>query len=983
MYNRIGFGGGRKNLARLRTDPKRIAHPEPAAPPGGSGSRSLGVHVHPANELGRPSGRCRGKMMRRLKTAWKNIFDIRKGEYGRTVFMTLYLLFVLFAYYILWPVSRAMFLSELKIDKLPVLCMWIAAAGGMLAYAYSKAAIRMSLPVAVSWTMAFSVLCLVAFWWIFGFRLSVPMLKGMLYVFNVWVSLFSIVTVSQGWLVASNIFDPRSAKRLYGLLGLGAVAGAWLGGTFTSLKVNAMGSRNLVLASGLFVILAYAAFRGALAQKGVALSGARATSVEDAGFVFGDILKAIGRHRQLQLIIGIITVMFVVDTLVDYQFQAMATAHFAKEKELVAFLGRFKGLYLNLVTFPLQFLLTAAVVRRLGVGGTLQIMPVSIAAVSIASLASPGLGPAMAARLTEASTRYTLNKTGLELLYLPLPAALRNRTKAFVDIFMDRMGRGLGGALLWMLPAALLRNIRYLALIVMGFTLVWMLLSWLAKREYFQTVRARLNTGRLELDTSRVPVSDPTMVALLEEAAISPRPRQACYALSLLAETPGLDLSRLLRRLAASPWPEVRAKVYEVAWFVRFPELREQALGEIGSASEAEDSPVLKPAVAYVLSFGPNARELAQECLRHANPRVAESALVAIRAEPDLIEELISYEWLTAALESPDPRRRRLAALAVSIRGDAGTEAIYRLLEDPDSRVVGAACRAAGILRNREYVSAIVRRLADFRVRASAIEALASYRASITGALGDILEDETAPAAIRRQVPRVLKMIPDQRSVDVLLASIGHPDVGIRVAVLKALNRLRVEAPDLNYGKMLVTKQIQNEARHYFELHSFLAPLAEQKRSRTAAGLLVRTLEERCKGTLERLFRLMGLRYPQEEIHAAFRALDGSRGEESAAALEYLENLLDRPLRRMIMLVLDSSGDVTEHGREMFGIPVRDAESAIRELIRSRDPWLAACAMATAAEQKLRRLAPDIEQAGEQDGKDVFLVARAAAVALA
>ena len=50
----------------------------------------------------------------------------------------------------------------------------------------------------------------------------------MLYVFNIWVSLFSIVMVSQGWLVAANVFDSREAKRLYGLLGLSAVAGRGL-----------------------------------------------------------------------------------------------------------------------------------------------------------------------------------------------------------------------------------------------------------------------------------------------------------------------------------------------------------------------------------------------------------------------------------------------------------------------------------------------------------------------------------------------------------------------------------------------------------------------------------------------------------------------------------------------------------------------------------------------------------------------------------
>jgi AAA family ATP:ADP antiporter len=63
----------------------------------------------------------------------------------------------------------------------------------------------------------------------------------MLYVFNIWVSLFSIVTVSQGWLVAANVFNPREAKRLYGLLGLGAVVGAAFGSAITSFTVKLVG----------------------------------------------------------------------------------------------------------------------------------------------------------------------------------------------------------------------------------------------------------------------------------------------------------------------------------------------------------------------------------------------------------------------------------------------------------------------------------------------------------------------------------------------------------------------------------------------------------------------------------------------------------------------------------------------------------------------------------------------------------------------
>ena len=62
----------------------------------------------------------------------------------------LYLLLVLLAYYILKPVSRAMFLNKFDIDELPYLYIVIAAAGGVMAYFYTKLAIHSSLKTAVN-----------------------------------------------------------------------------------------------------------------------------------------------------------------------------------------------------------------------------------------------------------------------------------------------------------------------------------------------------------------------------------------------------------------------------------------------------------------------------------------------------------------------------------------------------------------------------------------------------------------------------------------------------------------------------------------------------------------------------------------------------------------------------------------------------------------------------------------------------------------
>src|ERR1700727_3961747 len=80
--------------------------------------------------------------MKRAFAALRGFFDVRSGEHLRLWSMFFYLLFVLFAYYIVKPVSRAMFLTKFDIDKLPLLYILIALFGGIIAYFYSKVATR-------------------------------------------------------------------------------------------------------------------------------------------------------------------------------------------------------------------------------------------------------------------------------------------------------------------------------------------------------------------------------------------------------------------------------------------------------------------------------------------------------------------------------------------------------------------------------------------------------------------------------------------------------------------------------------------------------------------------------------------------------------------------------------------------------------------------------------------------------------------------
>jgi ATP/ADP translocase/HEAT repeat protein len=895
--------------------------------------------------------------MNRIVNAIRGVFDIRAGEHLRLWAMFFYLLFVLFAYYIVKPVSRAMFLTKFDIDKLPLLYILIALFGGILAYFYSRLATKVSLNAAISWAMGLSVLALVVMWWLI--RLRIP---WMVYVLNIWVSLFSVILVSQGWLVASNLFNAREAKRLYPILDMGMVLGAAFGGEFTRRAVSLIGTESLLLASAGMVALAYIASLLATRNRHSPIERARGAREEETDFSLGQMIGDISRVRHLQIIVGMMVVMYLVDTLVEYQFQAMARTAYRGD-QLTAFFGQFYGLWLNGIEFVFQLFLTGVVVRWFGVGATLQISPVAIGLSSVAILAAPGVLSTSAVRLAEASTRYTMTKTGMELLYMPLPLALRNRIKAFIDICVDRLSRGIGGILLLFLTTSWLHlGVRGIGVIVIALSAAWIVYAAIARKEYVASILQRLESRRLDLSSVRLAVSDAATIHLLETAARGGNPRQAAFALTLLNEAPGYDIRPILQDLADSPLPEVQERAFRIAADLSFENL-------VGKAASQPASP---RTARYLLVVAPD--RFASVFLGHDNPEIVAAALEGVGAGHRPASTLIGDEWIADRAQSPDPRRRALAAAALALRGDMGTDTLRQLIDDPDPSVARAALRTAGALGNRECVFSVIHRLDNARLRGAAIRALTAFGTGITGTLADVLNDQRTPIRIRRQIPRVLGRIADQRSAAVLLPVAAHPDLTIRTAALKGLNRLRETAPHLNFDDGLIAGQLSSEARTYYELSAALAPFRELLAGdRPALRLLARTIEDRLKNTLSRLFRLLGLRYPPKDVYYAYLAVSKPTRYDSATALEFLDNVLDRDIKRLLLPLLDAPQNLLSHGRDLFGVQRVPVEDAIRSQIRSGDPWLAPCAMAAAAELKMGGLAADSAQSGHESAAQAEL----------
>ena len=258
-----------------------------------------------------------------------------------------------------------------------------------------------------------------------------------------------------------------------------------------------------------------------------------------------------------------------------------------------------------------------------------------------------------AARLTEASTRYSFNKTGMELLYLPLPLDLRNRTKAFVDVFVDRFARGLGGMILVLATSVLAVPVKFVAVIVMVFSLAWIVLSVYAKKEYIATVRKRLELRRLDIESARVSVDDPATIAMLEQTAPGrtggrPYTRWGC------CRTRTATTLAVLPTLAQSGAAEVRAQAYEIAGAAKDRICQRRQRGHpAGEAGNERRSGSLRRGLCF---GGSEDRQAVTGLVEPSEPAGGRGRAAGCGEQADRRSEIDYHEWLSAA--AGDPIRR-------------------------------------------------------------------------------------------------------------------------------------------------------------------------------------------------------------------------------------------------------------------------------------------------------------------------------------
>ena len=419
-----------------------------------------------------------------------NLFtEVRHGEARTALLLALNVFLILMAYYILKTVREALILGEGTAELKSYLSAGQVVVLAFLVPFYGRLVAKFPRMKLINVVTVFFIMCPPAFYLLAQF--GVPL--GMIYF--VWIGVFSLMIVAQFWSFANDVYSKEEGERLLVIVGLGASLGAVAGARVADRLIEPFGVLQLMLLGaavlGLQLVLTNYIDR---IERGRRPGVERVQNVK-AAIPVDNAFAMVFRTRYLLLMALMILVInwinatgeYILGSIVKEHASAMVAAGTAPGLSEGQIIGDFYAKYFsmaNVLGLVLQLFVVSRIIKHQGVARAVMILPALSFGVYNVLIFVPLLSAALAAKVVENSTDYSLNNTVRNMLFLPCTYEQKFAAKQAIDSFFVRMGDVLSAALVFVGTTAVVLPSRGFAAVNAVLALVALVLAWRVGRHY-------------------------------------------------------------------------------------------------------------------------------------------------------------------------------------------------------------------------------------------------------------------------------------------------------------------------------------------------------------------------------------------------------------------------------------------------------------------------------------------------------------------
>ncbi len=883
---------------------------------------------------------------------------IRPEEWRDTMGAALTVLVVLLAHALLETARDALFLARLPVTRLPWMYLVLAVVGVGLAEASSRGSARFDARKSVIAAQVFAAVGTVILWGMTRFSSTY-----VYYALYIWSGVASMSILVQFWLYLGERFTATQAKRLFPIIGSGSAVGALIGYAAAGAIARRAGAETLLWASGGIFLLSAA---GPLLFERSRTHGRNVAEKPVAPPRPGvrDSVSTAVYHPYVRRVALILLLSSVTVTLVDFAFKS-TVARTIPADDLVLFFARFH-LVFNAVSLMALLTVATPLVRRVGVTGTLAILPVAIMAGGVGMTIVGGILAASCLKGADSAFRWSTHKTAAELLYVPLSSELRNTVKSVIDLVTHRGGQAIGSFLI-LGGLAVTDDERVFGPLIVAGAGLWCYFAITSREAYLDLFRDSLSQGAVETHLD-FPDLDVGSLESLMAALNASDDKKVVAAIDILERKCKAHLVPALILYHPSPTVVVRAldlfaQAKRTDFLAIAPRIADHEYAEVRAA-----------ALRAMTAVRPDP-DVLRRALKHHCPVVNVTAMVGLTAggwspPEDALAELLRHAEQDSALARP------MIARALRYRPIPGlAPVLLRLAHAPELETRREAVLAMRAARDECFIPTLIELLRERSLREDVRVALLELGDPALAALEAALADLSIRFRVRVHLPRTISRFQGQRAAEILARHLLIERRGmVRYKTLRGLGRLIANDPSLPLDRGTLDEVTHRTATSCFRAvhwRSVLEQGAKQDPERRTSGheLLMQLLWDKERHSIERLFRTLSLRFRSEDVARIYDGLTSSSPSLRSSSRELLESTL--PLR-LGTAVLGLTDDVPANIRLDAGLayyePDRlDYVELLALLAVEPSPTLRSIATYHAAEIGLSVEAPADLAEAEQD----------------
>src|SRR5258705_10114474 len=397
------------------------------------------VTLRDRQEYSLPTEKSSGSASRVVVRMLQGVVDVKPGEMVALAWSWLYFFSILSSYYVIRPIRDEIGAAG-GIENLPWL--FTGTLVGMLVAnpPFSALVVRLAPVRFISWTYRFFMVNLVLFLILFGTTSgSANVWAGR--AFYVWGAIFNLFVVSVFWGFLADVFSSDQSRRLFGFIAAGGTIGGIVGSSVTSLLVERLGSGRLLLVSAVLLEVAVFSVRR-LARISRTLRESSGRRVDDSA-VGGGVLSGFAHAVRSPYLLHLTFYMLlftILSTFLYFQQADIAKQSFTNRAARTAFFPNI-DLAVNTLTLLIQLLLTARIIRMLGVAVTLTLLP----ALSVAGFFVLGFAPTLWAvvifQVLRRAGNFAVARPTRETCFTVVPPGDKYKAKNFNFNFLYICGR--------------------------------------------------------------------------------------------------------------------------------------------------------------------------------------------------------------------------------------------------------------------------------------------------------------------------------------------------------------------------------------------------------------------------------------------------------------------------------------------------------------------------------------------------------------